>query len=980
LANEQEYIEVYGARENNLKNIDIKIPRNKLVVITGVSGSGKSSLAFDTIYAEGQRRYMESFSAYARAFIGNMERPDVDKIEGLSPVISIEQKTTGRNPRSTVGTVTEIYDFLRLFYARAGEAYSYLTGNKMERQTEDQIINHIIANFDGQKITLLAPIVKGRKGHYREDFQKIKKMGFPKARVDGEIIEIEAKTEVDRYKIHDIEVVVDRIIPKEEDRYRITQSVKTCLNLGKGVMMVAPSPALPRRGRETSNSNGTEKASVLNAENQVSDTSLPLGEGQGGAIFHFSKYLMDPQTGLAYDEPAPNMFSFNSPYGWCTTCEGLGVIQNISEDTVIPDKNLSISRGGILPLGEYRDVWIFNIIDSILKLKKQSVSTAIKDLPKEVMQIILYGSDEIFKVKSKTYEGESWNSKFEGIIHWLKRQQIEGSDKIQDWIREFAKEEQCPDCKGQRLKKETLHFKIDKKNISEIANLNMRQLSCWFDNLEGRLTAKQNAIGMEIIKELRKRIGFLLDVGLDYLTLDRPIRTLSGGESQRIRLATQVGTQLVGVLYILDEPSIGLHQRDNEKLINSLKKLRDLGNSVIVVEHDKDMMLAADYLIDIGPGAGRHGGTVVGEGLPAKFLKNNSKTAQYLSNQIKINVPTRKLGKEQKYLSLKGAKGHNLKNVTLNIPLGKMVCVTGVSGSGKSTLIHETLFPILNKYFFNAKAEPLKNDGLDGLDNIDKVIEIDQSPIGRTPRSNPATYTGTFTDIRNLFSQMNESKIRGYSTGRFSFNVKGGRCETCEGAGIRKIEMEFLPDVYVQCETCKGKRYNRETLEIRFKGKSISDVLDMTVEQAAEFFENQPKIGRYVRTLNDVGLGYITLGQHATTLSGGEAQRVKLATELAKKDTGKTLYILDEPTTGLHFQDIMHLMDVLNKLVEKGNTVLIIEHNMDVIKSADWVIDIGPESGDKGGEIVVEGTPETVSKNTKSHTGRFIKKELALDK
>jgi len=967
LGDTQEYIEVYGARENNLKNIDIKIPRNKLVVITGVSGSGKSSLAFDTIYAEGQRRYMESFSAYARSFIGNMERPDVDKIEGLSPVISIEQKTTGRNPRSTVGTVTEIYDFLRLFYARAGEAYSYLTGNKMERQTEDQIINHIIANFDGQKITLLAPIVKGRKGHYREDFQKIRKMGYTKVRLDGDIIEIEAKTEADRYKIHDIEIVVDRIVPKEEDRYRITQSVKTCLNLGKGVMMIITALDPPREGAELETSSISNNKFISNDKsNKVSHDS----------IFHFSKYLMDPQTGLAYDEPAPNMFSFNSPYGWCTTCDGMGVIQNISEDTVIPDRNLSISRGGLLPLGEYRDVWIFNIIDSILKSKKQSIATAIKDLPQEVMQTILFGSEEIFKVKSKTYDGESWNSKFEGIINWLKRQQIEGSDKIQDWIREFARAEQCPDCHGQRLKKESLHFKIDKKNISEVANLNIRQLYGWFENLEARLTDKQNAIGTEILKELRKRIGFLLDVGLEYLTLDRPIRTLSGGESQRIRLATQVGTQLVGVLYILDEPSIGLHQRDNEKLINSLKKLRDLGNSVIVVEHDKDMMLAADYLIDVGPGAGRHGGTVVGAGLPADFLKNNSKTAQYLSNQIKINVPARKLGKEQKYLSLKGANGHNLKNVTLNIPLGKMVCVTGVSGSGKSTLIHETLFPILNKYFFNAKAEPLKNDGLDGLENIDKVIEIDQSPIGRTPRSNPATYTGTFTDIRNLFSQMNESKIRGYSTGRFSFNVKGGRCETCEGAGIRKIEMEFLPDVYVQCETCKGKRYNRETLEIRFKGKSIADVLDMTVEQAAEFFENQPKIGRYVRTLNDVGLGYITLGQHATTLSGGEAQRVKLATELAKKDTGKTLYILDEPTTGLHFQDIMHLMDVLNKLVEKGNTVLIIEHNMDVIKSADWVIDVGPESGDKGGEIVVEGTPETVSKNTKSHTGRFIKLEL----
>lgn len=943
MKNQEEYIEVYGAREHNLKNIDLKIPRNKLVVITGISGSGKSSLAFDTIYAEGQRRYMESFSAYARSFIGNMERPDVDKIEGLSPVISIEQKTTSRNPRSTVGTVTEIYDFLRLFYARAGEAYSYLTGKKMERQTEDQIINHIISNFEGKKITLLAPIVKGRKGHYREDFQKIRKMGFTKARVDGDIIEIGAKTEVDRYKIHDIEVVVDRIIPKEEDRYRIAQSVKTSLNMGKGVMMIL-----------------AEKA-----ENESQ-----------GEIYHFSKYLMDPETGLAYDEPAPNMFSFNSPYGWCPTCEGLGVVQNISEATVIPDKSMSISRGGILPLGEYRDVWIFNIIESILKSKKQSIATPIKDLPKDVLNVILYGSDEIFKVKSKTYEGETWNSKFEGIINWLKRQQTEGSEKIQDWIREFAKEEPCPDCHGNRLKKESLHFKIDHKNISEVAKLNIRLLNEWFHNIEPRLTDKQNVIATEILKELRKRIGFLLDVGLDYLTLDRPIRTLSGGESQRIRLATQVGTQLVGVLYILDEPSIGLHQRDNEKLINSLQKLRDLGNSVIVVEHDKDMMLHSDYLIDVGPGAGRHGGTIVGQGEPKDFLKNNTKTAKYLSNETKIPIPSRKLTKEQKFLSLKGAKGHNLKNITLNIPLGKMVCVTGVSGSGKSTLIHETLFPILNKHFYNSKLEALPYDEVEGLKNIDKVIEIDQSPIGRTPRSNPATYTGVFTDIRNLFSQMNEAKIRGYSAGRFSFNVKGGRCETCEGAGIRKIEMEFLPDVYVQCETCKGKRYNRETLEIRFKGKSISDILDMTVEQAVEFFENQPKILRYVQVLNDVGLGYITLGQHATTLSGGEAQRVKLATELAKKDTGKTLYILDEPTTGLHFQDIIHLMDVLNKLVEKGNTVLIIEHNMDVIKSADWVIDIGPESGDKGGEIVCEGVPAEIAKNERSHTGRFLKMEI----
>lgn len=942
----EEFIEVYGAREHNLKNIDIKIPRNKLVVITGISGSGKSSLAFDTIYAEGQRRYMESFSAYARSFMGNMERPDVDKIDGLSPVISIEQKTTSKNPRSTVGTVTEIYDFLRLLYARAGVAYSHITGNKMIKQSEDQIIDHILNNFNSQKLTLLAPIVKGRKGHYREDFQKIKKLGFTKARVDGLIVEIEAKTEVDRYKIHDIEVVIDRIVPKEEDRFRISQSVKTAMNMGKGVIMCL-------------------------VESKES-------ENKKEEIHHFSKYLMDPESGLSYDEPAPNMFSYNSPYGWCPTCEGLGVVQNISESTVIPDKSLSISRGAIVPLGEYRDIWIFNVIEAILKSKKLSVATPVKDLPVDVVASILYGSDEIFKIKSKTHDGETWNSKFEGIINWLRRQMIEGSDKIQDWVREFAKDELCPDCHGDRLKMESLHFKIDNCHISKVSKLNIRQLQVWFSNIESRLDEKQNIIAYEILKEIRKRITFLIDVGLDYLDLNRPLRTLSGGESQRIRLATQVGTQLVGVLYILDEPSIGLHQRDNEKLINSLRNLRDIGNSIIVVEHDKDMMLAADYLIDVGPGAGRHGGTIVGADTPSMFLKNDTKTAKYLNgtDKILLNRSPKATNDKQEYLVLKNATGNNLKNITLKIPLGKMVCVTGVSGSGKSTLIHETLYPILNHHFFNAKKEPLAYKEIEGLNLIDKVIEIDQSPIGRTPRSNPATYTGVFTDIRNLFSQMNEAKIRGYLTGRFSFNVKGGRCETCEGAGIRKIEMEFLPDIYVQCETCKGKRYNRETLEIRFKGKSISDVLDMTVEQAVSFFENQPKISRYMKTLNDVGLGYITIGQHATTLSGGEAQRVKLATELAKKDTGKTLYILDEPTTGLHFQDIRHLMEVLNKLVEKGNTVLIIEHNMDVIKSADWVIDIGPDSGDKGGEIVCEGEPSVIANNKKSHTGRFLKMEF----
>jgi excinuclease ABC subunit A len=933
-----EYIEIIGAREHNLKNVSVSFPRNKLVVITGISGSGKSSLAFDTIYAEGQRRYMESFSAYARSFIGNLERPDVDKINGLSPVISIEQKTTSRNPRSTVGTVTEIYDFMRLLYARAGEAFSYLSGNKMVRQSEDQILDAIIHNFSGKKLTLLAPIIKGRKGHYRELFVQIRKQGYTKVRVDGEVLDITAKMQVDRFKIHDIEIVVDRIVPNEKDRHRIGQSITTAMKEGKGVIMVMD---------------------------------------EAKKVHHFSKFLMDPKTGLSYDEPAPNNFSFNSPYGACPTCTGLGVIEEITEDSVIPDKKLSISRGGILPLGEYRDIWIFKKIEAILKRSKLTLSTPIKDIPKDTLKILLYGDDEPVAVASVKYPGTEWSTKFEGIINFLQKQKDEGSDNIRKWVEDFTTTKICPECEGARLKKESLHFKIDNRNIAQLAELNINELQKWFTGLENRINEKQRVIATEVLKEIRKRIGFLLDVGLDYLHLNRPLRTLSGGEAQRIRLATQIGTQLVGVLYILDEPSIGLHARDNAKLIKALKDLRDLGNSVIVVEHDKEMMLESDYIIDIGPGAGRHGGTVVAEGDPKTFLKNNSTTAKYLNGKIGIEyLKERRTGSGEK-IQLLGASGNNLKNIDLEIPLGTLTCITGVSGSGKSTLVHDTLFPILNQHFFNSRTEPLAYKKIEGLKLIDKVIEVDQSPIGRTPRSNPATYTGVFTDIRDLFAQMPEAKIRGYKTGRFSFNVKGGRCETCEGAGLRLIEMEFLPDVYVPCETCKGKRYNRETLEVRFKGKSISDVLDMTVEEAVNFFENQPKILRKIQTLSEVGLGYISLGQHATTLSGGEAQRVKLATELSKRDTGKTLYILDEPTTGLHFQDISHLLDVLQKLVDKGNTVLVIEHNMDVIKSADYIVDLGPEGGAGGGRIIAKGTPEIISKNPASFTGRFLKPELA---
>ena len=937
-ATENENIEIFGAREHNLKNLDVVIPRNKLIVITGISGSGKSSLAFDTIYAEGQRRYMESFSAYARSFIGEMERPDVDKINGLSPVISIEQKTTSRNPRSTVGTMTEIYDFLRLFYARAGEAYSYLTGRKMTRQSEDQILEHILKNQDQAKLVILAPVVKGRKGHYRELFQQIRKMGFAKVRVDGELTDLVPKMQVDRYKTHDIEIVVDRVVVGEKGRFRISQSIKTAMQHGKGIIY-----------------------------------ALDASTGQ---LHYFSKYLMDPETGLAYDEPAPNSFSFNSPYGACPACNGLGVIEEITKESVIPDPDLSISRGGIAPLGEYREIWIFKKLDSLLKKHHVNLTTPIKDIPEEVINVILYGSDVTVSVNSVKYPGTHWNTKFEGIVKFLEKQKEAGSDKIQQWIKDFTTVNQCPECHGARLKKESLHFRIAGKNIAELAELDIQKLNDWFQNLDDHLTGKQKQIAAEILKELRKRTGFLLDVGLDYLHLNRPLRTLSGGEAQRIRLATQIGTQLVGVLYILDEPSIGLHQRDNMKLIRALKDLRDIGNTVIVVEHDKDMMMNADYVIDIGPGAGRHGGQIVASGAPDQILKQSSLTADYLSGKRTITLPEERRKGSGAQITLKGANGHNLKKVNVTFPLGTMICVTGVSGSGKSSLIHETLFPILNRHFYRSRKEPLPYKAIEGIEAIDKVIEVDQTPIGRTPRSNPATYTGVFTDIRSLFAELPEARIRGYKPGRFSFNVKGGRCENCEGGGMKLIEMDFLPDVHIPCEICKGKRYNRETLEVRFKGKSISDVLDMTVEQALEFFENQPKILRKIKTLNDVGLGYITLGQHATTLSGGEAQRVKLSTELSKKDTGKTFYILDEPTTGLHFQDIEHLLNVLHKLVDKGNTALIIEHNMDVIKSADYIIDLGKEGGHRGGNILAAGTPEKVAGISESYTGKFLKEEL----
>ncbi|MET4081351.1 excinuclease ABC subunit A [Pedobacter sp. UYP30] len=935
---EQKDVEVYGARVHNLKDIDVKFPRNQLVVVTGLSGSGKSSLAFDTIYAEGQRRYMETFSAYSRQFMGGMERPDVDKVSGLSPVIAIEQKTTSKNPRSTVGTITEIYDFMRLLFARVAGAFSYNTGEKMERMSEDQILQTIFNKFDGAAVNILAPVVKGRKGHYRELFEQIRKQGYVKVRVDGEIKDIAAKMQVDRYKIHDIEVVIDRLIIEKENKKRLSDSLQIAMKMGKGVIKIS------------------------DKDNNVA---------------HFSRFLMCPTTGISYDEPQPNSFSFNSPYGACERCNGLGYVFVVDKDSVIPNPKLSIINGGLAPLGEYRDVWMFQVIKAVTKKYGFSLSVPIEKLSEEAVDVLLNGSDELIKVavEYNKWNVQNYNITFDGIIKMIEEQNEKRGDGGDD-LEAFRKLHTCPVCHGARLKEESLHFKIDGMNIFDLASMDINHLKDWFENVDERLNDRQNTIAKEILKEIKARIGFLTDVGLTYLTLDRTSRTLSGGEAQRIRLATQIGSQLMNVMYILDEPSIGLHQRDNERLIKALKHLRDLGNTVLVVEHDKEMILEADWVIDVGPGAGIHGGEIVAEGTPKHILKADTLTAAYLNGKKSIQTPSvRRKGNGEK-LSLIKATGNNLKDVSVDFPLGKFIAVTGVSGSGKSSLITETLYPILNHHFFRAKKHPLPYEKINGLKNIDKVIEIDQAPIGRTPRSNPSTYTGVFSDIRNLFVQLPEAKIRGYKPGRFSFNVKGGRCETCKGAGLRLIEMNFLPDVQVPCEECGGRRYNRETLEVRFRGKSISDVLDLSVEDACVFFENIPTIYRKIKTLNDVGLGYITLGQSSVTLSGGEAQRVKLATELSKKDTGQTFYILDEPTTGLHFEDINVLLGVLNELVDKGNTVLVIEHNLDVVKVADWVIDLGEEGGAGGGRILFEGTPEGLMENSISLTGKFLKKEV----
>ncbi len=936
---EQSEVEVYGARVHNLKNIDVSFPRNQLVVITGLSGSGKSSLAFDTIYAEGQRRYMETFSAYSRQFMGGMERPDVDKVSGLSPVIAIEQKTTSKNPRSTVGTITEIYDFMRLLFARAGEAYSYVTGEKMERMSEEQILKTIFEKFDGQPVNILAPVVKGRKGHYRELFEQIRKQGYLKVWIDGAVADVEPKMQVDRYKIHDIDIVVDRLVINEKDSKRLHTSIQAALKIAKGIIRIAD---------------------------------------KDNNVFYYSKYLMDPVSGISYDEPQPNTFSFNSPYGACEKCDGLGYIFEIDENSVIPNPKLSIINGGLAPLGEYRETWIFQVLKSLAKKYDFSLSTPIEKLPKETLDIILNGSHEMITV---AVEYNKWNVQnyqisFDGIIRMLEEQQERRSEEDMDDMENYRVLKTCPVCEGARLKKESLHFKINQKNIFELACMDIRTLQEWFTNLEEQLTERQNTIAREILKEIRARIIFLLDVGLSYLTLDRTTRTLSGGEAQRIRLATQIGSQLMNVMYILDEPSIGLHQRDNERLITALKNLRDLGNTVLVVEHDKDMILQADHVIDMGPAAGVHGGEIVAQGTPQELMAAHTLTTSYLNGERSIAIPKARRGGNGKTLSLKKATGHNLKKVSVDFPLGKLIGITGVSGSGKSSLITETLYPILNHHFFRAKKHPLPYEKIEGLENIDKVIEIDQTPIGRTPRSNPATYTGVFSDIRNLYVQLPEAKIRGYKPGRFSFNVKGGRCETCQGAGMKVIEMNFLPDVQVPCEECGGRRYNRETLEVRYRGKSISDVLDMSIETACEFFEHIPSIYRKIKTLFDVGLGYIRLGQASTTLSGGEAQRVKLSSELSKKDTGNTFYILDEPTTGLHFEDINVLLGVLNQLVDKGNTVLVIEHNLDVIKVVDHVIDLGPEGGSGGGKILFSGTPEGLCQIKESFTGQFLKKEM----
>lgn len=934
----QQYLKIEGAREHNLKNISLQIPRNQLVVITGISGSGKSSLAFDTIYAEGQRRYMESFSAYARQFVGGFERPDVDKISGLSPVISIEQKTVSKNPRSTVGTITEIYDFLRLLFARASTAYSYNTGKEMKKFTEQQIVENILDEFEGIKVNILAPVVRGRKGHYRELFQSIKKQGYLKVRVDGELLDVSSSIKLDRYKTHDIEIVIDRIKVKQDDKQRVLKAIQAAFATNESIMMV-----------------------------MAQDT---------GATKLYSKQLMCPESGISYEEPSPNTFSFNSPYGACPNCNGLGEIKTVSLDLVVPDENKSIDQEGFAPTGKVRKTQTFKQLQAIATKFNFDFSTPIKDIPEKAKDIILNGSNgEAFQVNLGIRNGKMYHLEFEGLLPLLERTyQTTTTEKLRKWAEGYIKKTKCPACEGKRLKKEALHFLVDDSSIADLVEKTIEDLEDWLKNVE--LTGRQQAIAKDVLKEILERIGFLNQVGLGYLSLNRPTRTLSGGESQRIRLASQIGSKLKGITYILDEPSIGLHQRDNDNLIQALKDLRNSGNTVLVVEHDKDIMLESDYIIDIGPRAGKFGGQIIGEGTPEEFLKLDTVTANFLNGKDEIEIPkTRRKGNGNE-IRLNGAKGNNLKNVSLSFPLGKMICVTGVSGSGKSTLINETFYPILNRHIYRAKKTPLEYDSIEGLEHVDKVIEIDQSPIGRTPRSNPATYIGVFTDIRKLFSELPEAKIRGYKLGRFSFNVKGGRCEVCGGAGMKVIEMNFLPDVLVECEGCFGKRFNRETLEVRYKGKSISDVLKMTVAEAVVFFEHIPSIYRKINTLMDVGLSYITLGQSSTTLSGGEAQRVKLASELQKKDTGKTFYILDEPTTGLHFQDIQQLLKILNRLVEKGNTVLVIEHNLDVVKVADHVIDLGLEGGDSGGSILFEGTPEQLIQHTESYTAKFLKKEM----
>lgn len=939
---EKETISVQGARVHNLKNIDVDIPRNSLTVITGLSGSGKSSLAFDTIFAEGQRRYIETFSAYARNFLGGMERPDVDKITGLSPVISIEQKTTNKNPRSTVGTTTEIYDYLRLLFARAGIAYSYLSGEKMVKYTEEQILDLIRRDYKGKRIFILAPLVRTRKGHYKELFEQVRKKGYLYVRVDGEVKEIVHGMKLDRYKNHDIEVVIDKTVVTDKEEKRLKQSVATAMQQGDGLLM------------------------ILDAQTE--------------SVRHYSKRLMCPVTGLSYKEPAPHNFSFNSPQGACPRCKGLGYVNLIDIDKVIPDRSLSVYEGAIAPLGKYKNGMIFWQIEALLERYEASLKTPVCELPEDAINEILYGCDERLKIKSALIHASSdYFVTYEGIVKYIQlMQERDASATAQKWADQFAKTDVCPECKGARLNKEALHFRIHDKNIYQLATMDISELYAWLQNVEPFLEEKQRLIATEILKEIRTRLKFLLDVGLDYLSLNRSSVSLSGGESQRIRLATQIGSQLVNVLYILDEPSIGLHQRDNIRLINSLKELRDLGNTVIVVEHDKDMMLAADYVVDMGPKAGRLGGEVVFAGTPEQMLKTSTLTSQYLNGQMQIEVSAKRREGNGKSIWIRGAKGNNLKHIDVEFPLGKLICVTGVSGSGKSTLINDTLQPILSQHFYRSLQDPLPYDSIEGLEYIDKVVNVDQSPLGRTPRSNPATYTGVFSDIRNLFVSLPEAKMRGYKPGRFSFNVAGGRCEACGGNGYKIIEMNFLPDVMVPCEVCHGKRYNRETLEVRFKGKSIADVLDMTINRAVEFFENVPQILNKIKVLQEVGLGYIKLGQPSTTLSGGESQRVKLATELSKRDTGKTLYILDEPTTGLHFEDIRVLMNVLNRLVDKGNTVIVIEHNLDVIKMADYIIDMGPEGGRGGGEVLSTGTPEEVALSPKGYTPKFLKEELKI--